>query len=109
MSIVVSTTTYSSNTWKNTIKSIQKLDIFQQRCLRNIMNIKWQDRVTNSEVLYRAGMTPLRTLIADRRIQLMCHAVRSPNTTPAREVLEWIPDGRTAKERLAFNYKRIHS
>ena len=109
MSIVMSTTTYSSNTWKNTIKSIQKLNIFQQRCLRNIMNIKWQDRVTNSEVLYRAGMTLLSTLIADRRIQLMCHAVILPNTTPAKEVLEWIPDGRTAKENIAFNYKRIYS
>ena len=63
----------------------------------------------NSEVLYRAGMTPLSTVIPDRRIQLMYHAVILPNTTPAKEVLEWIPDSRTTKENLAFNYKRIYS
>ena len=45
-SIVVSITTYVSDTWQSTTKSIQQLDVFQQHCLRN-MNIKWQDRVTN--------------------------------------------------------------
>ena len=78
MSIVVSNTTYASDTWKSPTKSIQQLEVFQQRCLRNIMNIKWQDRVTNKEVLPLAGMLPLSKLIADRKVQLMGHTVRLP-------------------------------
>ena len=47
MTIAVSITTYAMDTWKCKAKSIQQLDIFQHYCLRNIMNIKWQDRVTS--------------------------------------------------------------
>ena len=94
MSIVVSNTTYASDTWKSPTKSIQQLEVFQQRCLRNIMNIKWQDRVTNKEVLPLAGMLPLSKLMADRKVQLMGHTVRLPSKRPARKALEWIPDGR---------------
>ena len=90
----MTTRTYASNTWKSTTKSIQQLDTFQQQCLKNIMNIKWQDRVTNKEVLRLAGMIPLSKLIADQRVQLMGHTRRFPSTRPARKVLQWIPDGR---------------
>ena len=85
MSFVVPTTTYASDTWKSTTKSIQQLDVFQQRCLRNIMNIKWQNRVTKKDVLRQAGMTPLRKLIADWIVQLIGHNVRLPSTRPARK------------------------
>ena len=47
MSIVMSTITYASDTWKSTTKTIQQLDVFQQRCLRNIMNIKGEELQTN--------------------------------------------------------------
>ena len=93
MSFVVPTTTYASDTWKSTTKSIQQLDVFQQRCLRNIMNIKWQNRVTKKDVLRQAGMTALRKLIADWKVQLIGHNVRLSSTRPARKSLEQIRDG----------------
>ena len=92
MSIVVSTTTYASDTWKSTTKSLQQLNFFQQRFLKNIMNIKWQDRVTN-KVLRLAGMIPVNKLISDRRVQLLGHTMRLPITKPAIKALEWTSDG----------------
>ena len=92
MSIVVSTATYASDTWKSTTKSLQQLNFFQQRFLKNIMNIKWQDRVTN-KVLRLAGMIPVNKLISDRRVQLLGHTMRLPITKPAIKALEWTSDG----------------
>ena len=33
-----------------------KLDVFQNRCLRRILRICWQDRITNKEVIEMADM-----------------------------------------------------
>ena len=93
MSIAVSTAIYASDIWKRTTKSIHQLDVFQKHCLRNIMSIKWLDRVTNKEILRLAQMIPLSKLIADWKVQLMGHTVRLQSTKPTRKALKLIPDG----------------
>ena len=35
------------------------LGVFQQKCLRRILNIRWEDHVKNEEVRKTAGMEPL--------------------------------------------------
>ena len=93
MSIAVSTAIYASDIWKITTKSIHQLDVFQKHCLRNIMSIKWLDRVTNKEILRLTRMIPLSKLIADWKVQLMGHTVTLQSTKPTRKALKWIPDG----------------
>jgi len=50
-SLIVSTATYASETWKSTARIRQQLDVFHQWNLRKILGITWKDRVTNMEVL----------------------------------------------------------
>ena len=42
---------YGCETWK--------IDVFQNRCLRRIMKIKWQDKINNRELLERANVERL--------------------------------------------------
>ena len=42
---------YGSETWTMNKSDDQKGDVFLSRCLRRILKISWQERVTNEEVL----------------------------------------------------------
>ena len=41
---------YAYETWKTTNQITRRLQIFVNKCLRRIMNIKWTDKITNKEV-----------------------------------------------------------
>ena len=47
---------YGAETWVLYRKQIGLVERFHQRCLRSILGIKWQDHVSNEEVLKRASM-----------------------------------------------------
>ena len=49
--VVVPTLLYGAETWILYRKQIRLLERFHQRCLRSIPDIKWQDHVSNKEVL----------------------------------------------------------
>ena len=54
--VVVPTLLYDAETWVVYRKQIRLLKRFHQRCLRSIFGIKWQDHVSNEEVLKRASL-----------------------------------------------------
>jgi len=41
---------YACETWKTTNQITRRLQIFVNKCLRRIMNIKWTNKITNEEV-----------------------------------------------------------
>ena len=55
--VFISTLLYGCETWTTYRRHIKQLEQFHTRTLRMIMGILWQDRVTNQEVLDRAGST----------------------------------------------------
>ena len=38
-------------------RSAKKIDVFQNQCLNRIMKIKWQDKISNRELLKRLTWT----------------------------------------------------
>ena len=44
--------------------------MFQMRCLRKLLKIKWQDKVTNADVLKRAETTSMYVTLRNRRMRL---------------------------------------
>jgi hypothetical protein len=46
---------YACETWKSTNQIIRKLQIFVNKCLRQIMKIKWADKITNEELRERSN------------------------------------------------------
>ena len=57
------------------------------RNLRRILGIKWSDRITNTEVLERAGMPSIYTFLRQRRLRWLGH-------------VRWMEDGRVHKDLL---------
>ena len=61
-SIVLSTALHACETCKSTA-SICILDVFHRRCIRKILGLSWQDRVTNEELMRRSGMQALSEIV----------------------------------------------
>ena len=52
------------------------VNVFHNRCLRKILRIRWQDRVSTKELLERAGMKPLSVEVMSRRWEMIGHIRR---------------------------------
>lgn len=50
---------YDCETWITYRRHIKELEQFQQRCIRTICDIKWQDKITNINVMKRCGITSI--------------------------------------------------
>ena len=48
---VLTTLLYGAETWTCHRRHVKMLDAFHMRHLRYLMGIKWQDKITNNEVL----------------------------------------------------------
>ena len=107
MALVVALLTYASESWKQTAKTMHRLDVFHHRCLRKILKIKWQDHVSNQELLQRAGQREMRAIIQDRRLRFVGHLYRRPLSCPARTALNWVPrHGRRGRGRPRMTWRR---
>ena len=54
----------------------KKINNFHQQCLRRIVRIKWQHKITNEKVLRRTGLTFMYTILSHRRLRWLGHIVR---------------------------------
>ena len=53
---VLSTLLYGSETWTTYTRQEKRFDLFQLKRIWRILGISWQDKVTNTEVLFHAGL-----------------------------------------------------
>ncbi|KAI8502438.1 hypothetical protein Bbelb_200260 [Branchiostoma belcheri] len=103
-SIVLPTAIYASETWKCTAKASRKLDAFHQRNLRRILKVRWQDHITNDEILNRVKSKPLSTIITEKRMQLAGHILRLPSRRHSKTAMTWVPhNGRRKRGRPCRN------
>lgn len=73
---ILSTLLYGSETWTTYARQEKRLNVFHQRCLRRILKISWRDKVPNTEVLSRAGLPSLLTILRSRRLRWAGHVCR---------------------------------
>ena len=74
--VVLSTLLYGCETWTCYRKDIATLDSFHMRHLRTILGVKWQDFVTNAQVLRRCDMTGIEAYILHHRLRWCGHVMR---------------------------------
>ena len=67
---------YGGETGKMNEGNAKKIDVFQNRCLRRIMKIKWQDKISNSDLLEGANVEKLSEEVRKRRWRLIGYIVR---------------------------------
>ena len=74
--VVVPTLLYGAETWLLYRKQIRLLERFHQRCLRFILGIKWQDHVSNEEVLRRASLSSRESILLQVQLRWAGHVMR---------------------------------
>jgi hypothetical protein len=74
--VVITPLLYGCETWTLYRKQLRTLDQFHLRCLRKIMGVSWEDRVSNTEVLRRANMPGIEALIMRAQLRWVGHVVR---------------------------------
>lgn len=74
--VVVSTLLYGAESWTLYRSQVRKLHAFMMRHLRKIMDIKWQDRITNVAVLERANISSMEDLLIRKNLRWTGHVLR---------------------------------
>jgi hypothetical protein len=70
-----------------TLEQESRLIAFYMRSLRRILNIKWSDRISNTEVLHRAQIPSLCTLLRQRRHRWLGHVHRMTDGRIPKDLL----------------------
>lgn len=82
---------YGCEAWTTTQAQGRRVEAFHQRCLRRILRIQWYKRVTNREVLERAGIEPISAFIGNGRLRWFGHVVRMPEDRVPNRLYNWVP------------------
>ena len=84
---VLSILLYGSESWTIYAGQEKQLNSFHLRCLRRLLQIKWQDKVTNTEVLQRAGIPSLFALLSRKRLKWLGHVRRMDDGRIPKDML----------------------
>ena len=82
---------YGCEVWNTTQVQSRRLETFHQYCLRRILRVRWFHRVTNEDVLKRAGISALIDIIATKRLRWFGHVSRMPDDRLPNYLLDWKP------------------
>ena len=97
---------YACETWRTTKASTNRLQTFVNRCLRNILNIRWEDRVSNEDLWQRTGQERIEVQIMRRKWGWLGHTLRKPASNIARHALRWNPQGKRRPGRPRNTWRR---
>ena len=84
---VISTLLYGSESWTMHIHQEKRLNVFHMHCLRRILGITWQDKVTNKVVLEKAGIPSLYTLLKQRHMGWLGHLTQMEDSYIPKNLL----------------------
>ena len=78
-SVLLPTLLYACETWTVYQRHAKRLNHVHTSCLRKLLKIKWQDRIPDTEVLKRAGMQSVHTLLKLAQLRWTGHVSRMPD------------------------------
>ena len=82
---------YAAETWRTNKKLESRLRGFEGRCLRRILRIRWEQRVTNREVSRRTGINNIVEEVRHRRWRWLGHVLRMNKNRHPHAALRWAP------------------
>ena len=71
----------------DSLRHDKRLNHFHTSCLRKLLKIKWQDRIPDTEVLKRAGMQSIHTLLKLAQLRWTGHDTRMPDERLPKKIL----------------------
>ena len=115
-SCVLTVILYAAETWTTFRKHIKMLEHFHLKCLRRILNIKWQTFTPDTAVLEKAQCSNIESLIVASQMRWAGHLVRMEDTRLPKQLFygelvngkrpRWKPRKRF-KDCLKFNLKEL--
>ena len=97
---------YGAETWPIYRVQVKKLQAYVMRQLRSIMGISWRDRVTNIEVLEKAGLPSLENLLINMNLRWLGHVERMHHQRLPRQILySQLSEGKRNQGRPRLRFK----
>ena len=78
---------YGSESWTLYRKNIRTLERFHQQKLRAILEIGWEERITNNVVLTRADLPSVEAIIAKNQLRFLGHLSRREDSSLPKQTL----------------------
>ena len=85
---------YSAETWALTQRMEEILKRCDNKMLRFMAGVRWEDHLTNEEVAERCGLRRLDGKLTSHRLRWFGHVARREGEHPLREVMDLQVDGR---------------
>ena len=97
---------YGGETWKTSKHVLNKLQVFVNKCLRRILNVRWPDKIRNEELWKRTNQVPIEEEIKKRKWKWIGHTLRKPPSNIAKQALKWNPQGKRKIGRPRNTWRR---
>ncbi len=85
--VMLTTLLYGCETWTIYRRHEIHLQQFHLRCLRNIFNICWQDKIPDTEILERADLPSIITIMCKSQTQWAGHVSHMSDCRIAKQLL----------------------
>ena len=106
--VVVPALLYSAEFYTLYPKHIRRLEAVQQRHLRRIMRIRWDDYIPNVEILRRAGLHSIEATLANSQLRWAGHVARMhENRIPRMVFYGELADGTRRAGGQKLRYKDV--
>ena len=105
--VVLTSLLYGCETWTLYRRHLKQLELFHMGSLRTILN-KWQDRVSNLQVLDMAEVTSIEAMILNSRLRWVGHAIRmEENRLPKQMIFGELASGKRKQGRPSRDSKSV--
>ena len=85
--ICLSVLLYASETFTLYRRHLRQLESFHMQCLRKILKLTWQDKVSYVDILQRTGMVSAECLLLRNGLRWTGHVLRMPDSRMPKQVL----------------------
>ena len=106
--VVLSSLLYGAETWTIYRTQAKKLSAFMMRQLRTIMKVTWKDKITNVEILRRAGLPSMTDILIEKNLRWLGHVHRMGNERLPRQLLySQLCEGKRNQGRPRLRFKDV--
>ena len=106
--VVLGTLLNGSESWALYSHQERRLNAFHLRCIRRLLGLTWQDRVTNVDILAKAGMSSMFAILTTRRLRWLGHVSRMDDGRIPKDLLFGeLASGTRPTGHPAFRFKDV--
>ena len=87
LKLVISVLLYNSELWTTRKASLDRLDRWHRKCLRQLLTIYYPNVISNKDLYTRTGQEPISQTVQRRRLKWFGHCVRAAPNSPATQAL----------------------